>query len=357
MKIMAVITGMKSGGAERVMATLCNEFSKNNEVRLIILKEEESDYEISDRVDIIAGNIKHKNVFKSIFFVKKQIINFEPDVVLSFMTNTNIVTLVAKKISKRKCPVIISVRANPDYSNWIYYFFKKLIFPIANGCVFQTKQAQECYKNILKCNSVVIRNPLSRDFNIKPYTGIRNKKIVCTARLSTEKNQQLLIRAFDRIKDKYPDFRVEIYGEGPDRGKLQSLIEKLNIEHQVILMGRKKNIIECIQDASIFVLPSNSEGMPNSLLEAMALGIPSISTDCPIGGPSVIVNNNENGVLIPMNDENALISAIERIINDKDFADKISKNGTHVVDDFNTEKVCKEWEDYLKSFIKSDMIN
>ena len=86
MKILLVISGMTSGGAERVMATLANEFAKKDEVRLIILKDNKTDYEISNKVEIKAGNIKHKNPIKASIFVKKQLEEFKPDIILSFMT-------------------------------------------------------------------------------------------------------------------------------------------------------------------------------------------------------------------------------------------------------------------------------
>ena len=170
--------------------------------------------------------------------------------------------------------------------------------------------------------------------------------------MSSEKNQAFLIKTFDQIKDKYPEFKLEIFGEGPERENLQLLIDQLKLNDRAYLMGRKQNIIDYIQDASIFVLPSNSEGMPNSLLEAMALGIPSISTDCPIGGPAVIIRNNENGILVPMNDQKELINAIEKILNDKGFANKISANGIMIVNDFETEKICEEWILYLRQVVK-----
>ena len=97
-----VITGMKSGGAERVMATLCNELSKRNQVRLLVLKNKESDYEISDRIEFIAGNIKRQNVFQSVDFVKEQIEEWKPNVVLSFMTKTNIIAIIAKEKAEVK---------------------------------------------------------------------------------------------------------------------------------------------------------------------------------------------------------------------------------------------------------------
>jgi len=262
MRIMMVITGMKSGGAERVMATLCNELSKEHEVQLSILKSQNSDYYLSPKIKVVGGNIHHKNFFKSIYFIKREIENKKPDIILSFMTKSNIVALVAKELSKYKVPVIIAERANPHNTSKIISLIRKYIYQKADGCVFQTKWAQEYYKNILKCESVIIKNPLTPEFKVEKYNGPKKQKIVCTARLSKEKNQKLLINAFNIIKDKYPNYKVEIYGEGPLRETLKNQIETLNLQNSVFLMGRKKNIQKHIKEAEIFVLPSNSEGMP-----------------------------------------------------------------------------------------------
>ena len=127
MKILAVITGMQSGGAERVMATLCNEFSKENKVRLAIIKESKSDYFLSSKIEIVSGNVKNKNLFKSISFVKKQIEDWEPDIILSFMTKSNIVALFSKQLSKYKAPIVIAERANPYYTKGILSLINSLI--------------------------------------------------------------------------------------------------------------------------------------------------------------------------------------------------------------------------------------
>lgn len=348
MRILCVISGMQNGGAERVMSTLVNYFSKNNKVRLVILKSEKSDYPISEDVEVIAGNIKHKNIIKSVLFVKKQIETYKPDIVLSFMTKNNIVSLIARSISSYKVPVVISERANPHNTKGLISFLRKITYPLANGCVFQTKWAKDYYKSILRCESEIIYNPLSPDFKVKPYLGSRSKKIVCTARLSPEKNQALLIKAFEKISKDYPDYKLEIYGEGPCRKKLQNLINKLKLNNKVYLMGRKKDIINHIKDAEIFVLPSNSEGMPNSLLEAEALGIPCIATDCPIGGSSIIIDNNINGLLISMNDVKELSISIKKILDNNDLSKKFSENGPKIIQKFDHNIICKQWEEYLK---------
>lgn len=350
MKILCIITGMTSGGAERVMSILCNEFvkSSNNKVKLAIIKNNDSDYYISEKVERSTGNVKNKNLIKSIKFVKKEIEEFEPDIILSFMTKTNIVAILAKMLCKVKPPLVITERANPFYTKKLYAILRRILYPKANACIFQTKLQQQYYNNIIKTdNSRIIKNPLAPDFNIPPYKGTRNKKIVSTARLSPEKNQKLLIKAFTKIVNKYQNYKLEIYGEGPEREKLEKLINKLNLQDKIFLKGRKNNIIECIKDAEIFVLPSNSEGMPNSLIEAMALGIPSIATDCPIGGSAEIIKNNQNGLLIKMNEESELIKAMELLIDNLEIRERLSKEATKVVQEFEAKKVCSEWLDYL----------
>lgn len=353
MKIMTVITGMNTGGAERVMATLCNELSKRHDVCLLVLKDAQSDYYISNRVEVVSGNITNQNICKCIRVIKKEILRWKPDVILSFMTKTNIVVLLAAIEAHLRDRVIIAERANPYNAKHIFRIIRRVLYPFAAGAVFQTRQAQDYYKCMLKCESVVLRNPLNPDFDIRTYEGERKKTIVTIGRLSIEKNQKMLIKAFERIADKYPDYSVEIYGDGPLQGELQKQIDASGLNNRITLAGRKDNIQEYVNNAGIFVLPSNSEGMPNALLEAMAMGIPSIATDCPIGGTAAIIKNLENGIIIPMNDTVKLADSISMLIDDKALAKRIGHNAQHVTEDYSAEKVCLEWEAYLNKVGKN----
>ena len=112
-----------------------------------------------------------------------------------------------------------------------------------------------------------------------------------------KKNQKILIEAFSKIEGAYPEYELIIYGEGSLRETLEKQVRDLGIEQKVKLPGNDANVLEKIRDAGIFVLSSNYEGMPNALIEAMALGIPSISTDCPCGGPKTLVQPYINGLL------------------------------------------------------------
>ena len=348
MNIMMLITGMTSGGAERVMATLCNELSKRHKINLVILKSNKSDYALSGNISISSGEIANQSLIRSVFFTKRKIEEIKPDIVLSFMTKSNIVALLANLLTLKKTKIIIAERANPYYAKKIFKIIRKILYPYADGCVFQTNQAKEYYKNILKCECAVLKNPLNPDFSIVPYEGERKHKIVTMGRLSQEKNQKLLIDAFCKITDKYPEYSVDIYGDGPLYDELDEYINELGLTEKVILKGRKNNIQEYIKDAEIFVLPSNSEGMPNALLEAMALGLACISTDCPIGGPAFIIQHKKNGFLVPMNDADKIAEYIEYLIENKKNAENVRENAKMVLEDFETKKVCHQWELYLK---------
>lgn len=348
-----VITGMRSGGAERVMATLCNDFSKRHQIKLLILKDSISDYVLSNQVEVVSGGVQKQSILKSVGVVRYQIDRWKPDIVLSFMTKTNIVAMLAKSLTTWKIPIVIAERANPYNAKKIFQIMRKHLYPKADGCVFQTKQAQDYYKDILKCRTEVIRNPLNPDFQVKPFTGTRTHRIVTMGRLSIEKNHKLLIDAFAQIVDRYPEYKLEIYGEGSLHNELQSQIDKLHLNDKAFLMGRKNNVQQYISDAEIFVLSSNSEGMPNALLESMALGLACISTDCPIGGSAAIIDNEKNGLLVPMNDVDQMVKAVEWLITDADFAAQLRTEAVRVLDDFDAENVCRSWENYLNRVVES----
>lgn len=347
MKILTVITGMCTGGAERVMATLCNEFSKKHDVTLLCLRSAETDYKIDSKVRIIDGKITGQNFIRAVKVTRKAIKEEKPDIAVAFMNKSNVVLLAALKGMKKRVPAVVCERANPNRTGKALKILRKLLYPRADGAVFQTPQAQEYYKNILKCESVVLKNPLSPDFKAERCEGERRRVIVTAGRLSAEKNQRLLIDAFSDIAGEFPDMKLEIYGNGPMKDELQTAIDTAGLSDRVTLMGRKDNVQNYTRDAELFVLPSDSEGMPNALLEAMALGIASISTDCPIGGPGMIVRNGENGLLVPVGDRCAMADAIRRMLTDKELADRCRENGPQVITEFAAEKVCAEWEEYL----------
>ena len=129
---------------------------------------------------------------------------------------------------------------------------------------------------------------------------------------------------------------------------MEKLISQLNMKNRIFLPGKTDNIKEEIYDTSLFVLSSDYEGMPNALMEAMALGLPVISTDCPCGGPKFLIENKKNGILVPVNDEKKLKEEIENVLKDKELARELSSNANKICIELNPIEINKKWEKYIK---------
>ena len=202
----------------------------------------------------------------------------------------------------------------------------KILYPLADGFVFQTKEAQEYFDKKIQKKSVIIPNPINEEFICEPYNGEREKKIVTVGRLEEQKNHKMLIKAFSKLPEGLSEYKLIIYGEGSLRPELEKQIKELNLLGRVFLPGQVDDVKNRIYKAGLFVLSSNYEGMPNALMEAMALGVPCASTDCPCGGPRFLIKNEYNGLLYNVNNELELKLAINKIIGDEELSKKISKN-------------------------------
>ena len=192
-----------------------------------------------------------------------------------------------------------------------------------------------------------MKNPLSPTFVGRKPAAQRDNVIVAAGRLDENKNHAMLIHAFSRIAGEYPNMQLVIYGEGELREQLTKLIKEKELEERISLPGSIDNVADEIGRAKIFALTSNTEGMPNTVIEAMVLGTPVISTDCPCGGPAMLINDGENGLLVPVGDAYALADAMRKLLADEGLAQKISENALKLADELDPEKVDREWMEYL----------
>ena len=189
----------------------------------------------------------------------------------------------------------------------------------------------------------------------KRYTGNREDKIVTVGRLDENKNQAMLIHAFAKIVSEFPTMRLIIYGEGRNRPQLEQLVAEKGLQDRIELPGSITDVADHIANAKIFTLTSNTEGMPNSVIEAMALGLPVISTDCPCGGPAALIENEVNGILVPVGDAYALSDAFRKILSDEAFAQKLGENAARITETLEPAVVCSEWEKYLCQLAKKQI--
>jgi len=179
----------------------------------------------------------------------------------------------------------------------------------------------------------------------------RRKIIVNVGKLSSQKNQTFLVQAFAKIADKFLEYQLHIYGEGDKRSELEALSQELDLQDRVILKGNVSGLAKQIEDAALFVLSSDYEGMPNALMEAMAMGIPSISTDCPCGGPDFLIQNGENGVLVPVGDVECLANTMEKLLQDREMADMLGCNAVKIADVLHPDVVHENWKHYIEQFL------
>lgn len=345
------IPSLVGGGAERVICNLANHFAEEG-YRVSMITSEMEDhqyYQLDEHVTRVVlpkptGN-RILKIFRRLGILRKAIRDSEAPVVVSFIGMANLRAILATRFMKTK--VIVSVRSAPGREYKGKEKLAKFLFRFAEGAVFQTGMAREYFPGTVRRKSTILMNPLLGDFSRARYEGQREKEIVTVGRLHPVKNHEMLLRAFARFHQDDPDYVLRIYGDGENRTKLEELIQELACGESVFLEGNCDAVADAIWKASLFVLTSNTEGMPNALLEAMALGLPCISTDCPCGGPAALIRDGENGLLIPVGDEDALVDAMERILSEKDFAEKLGRSAEQAKEQYAPEKIYQMWEDYI----------
>ena len=235
----------------------------------------------------------------------------EPDLtVLVFLQPAiPIVMLAARGLSNR---VVFSERADPNRLLKKRYgkrFIEKY-YTRADAAVFQTQDAKDAYPKAVSDKGTVIFNPLKTGLP-EPYTGERNKTITTFCRISKQKNLPLLAEAFAAVLKRHPEYTLRIIGD------------------------------------AVYVNSSDYEGISNAMLEAMAIGMPVVCTDCPIGGAKATITDGVNGLLVPIGDAKALADAINRLIDDKTLADTLGKNASAIRETLSLERVTAQWEALL----------
>lgn len=253
-----------------------------------------------------------------------------------------------------KTRVVISIRTNPEaeFQPGISSKIAKKIFGLADGFLFQTGKQRDFFGKKIAAKSVVIPNSIDKSFLKEPYSGERDNRIITVGRLIACKNHKMLMRAFAQIAPEFPDMQLVIYGDGGYKEELEKEREKTGFSDRILLPGAVSQVADVIQNAGMFVLSSDYEGMPNALLEAMALGIPSISTDCPCGGPAEIIQNGRNGLLISVGDTDGLANAMRTLLSDKAMQKRFSEEGIRVQQDYSEEKTFEALYRYLEKVVQ-----
>lgn len=351
---------LERGGAERVVATLSGQFAEHGyEVYIATEWQGADEYEIHPQVKRVHVGLDRKQEQQGriqkfvgrILNLRRFLKKVKPDIVIAFARKANYRALTAT--IGMKLPVLISVRINPIgyYDFWSDKIQIPLLFRRAAGCVFQTPQQRDFFPKYVRKNSRIILNPIDEKFIGNEIPKKRENVVVHSGRLVDFKNQCLLVQAFVMVHQVHPDYMLRIYGPDSFDGtkqKLEDLIDRLHAEEYIQLMGSSSALEKDMRCAALAAYASDYEGMPNVVLEAMALGLPVVSTDCPPGGPRMVIQHEQNGLLVPVGDKNALAAAINRLIEDRKLAQRLGRNAAKIGQMASPERIFEEWRDYME---------
>ena len=218
-----------------------------------------------------------------------------------------------------------------------------------DGLIVQTASEKELFSSYSN-RIFVINNPIADNLPM-PYIGKRKKQIVNFCRISPQKNLKLLIDAFEMFHREYPSFVLHIYGDvSVDkktdiayRDSLIDIIKQKSLEDSVFIFPGKKDIHQIILDSSMFVSSSDYEGLSNSMLEAMAIGIPCVCTDCMGGGTREVMIDRKNGLIVPMNNPDAMYRAMKEFVDNPRLAQICSENATEIREQLSLNRIIKQW--------------
>jgi len=360
--ITLVISSLSSGGAERVLVLLAEGFQRNgHRVTVVTLYGTDLDfYKVPDGVQRLALNVAGNsstlvqaiwNKVYRLWVLRRAIQSTQPDIVISFIDQINVITSLA--LTNTGYPIIATEHCDPSTISYgfIWERLRRITYPNIDRIVSVSKGVDRYFDWLPKAQRAVIHNPLAPlvlSPKKHPATG---RSLIAMGRLTQQKGFDILLQAFARLKDIYQEWTLTILGEGELRTELESLCDSLGLCDRVHLPGVVQTPYEVLLQADIFVMSSRFEGFGNVLIEAMACGLPVISTDCP-SGPNEIIRDGVDGILVPNKDVDALAEAMDRLMSDEDERKRLSSCAMEAVERFSLEKIMGMWEKLLAQVVE-----
>lgn len=371
-KIAFFLHSLEGAGAERNTINLIRNLNKEKyQISLILVKAGGAFMSQIPR-EVLVTDLKTKSFFVLFLKLREYFKKQRPDIFISSYPHFNSISALAKIFSKSRTKIIlvehttfslISSTARTFFRKIIARFFlpflMKFIYPRADAiiCVSQGV-ARDISKIINSAKKIkVIYNPVTNDKIYKWaqeavlhhwFFDQKIPVILAVGRLTKAKDYPNLLKALNQIVKEKP-VRLVILGEGTEEIKIKKIIKKLDLSKNTALLGFKENPYKFMKRASVLALSSFREGFGDVIVEAMACGLPVVSTNC--AGPSEIIENGKNGILVPRSDERALAKGILQVLNNSFLAQKLSKQGLNRAKDFSVEKSIKEYEEVFEEII------
>lgn len=345
MKVAIQINGIAGGGSERFAVLLANGLSDQGyAVTLLTGPRQPDEYEVRgtvNRVELFHG----QKIPVSSLILRHYLIGHQIDVCVAIGIVANLTAALANIMLKTR--MILCERNAPkeDHLSWKSKLLRKLLYRRGDAFVFQTPDARAFYSESIQRKGVVIPNPVKE--GLPRRSGVARKEIVAVGRLRPQKNYPLLLKAFSKVYQKHSDYQLRIFGKGNGLSELMGLAQTLGINQAVTFEGFRTDVHQAMVDSDIYVMSSDFEGMPNALLEAMAMGFPVVSTDCPCGGPRMLIKDRENGLLTMVGDVDDLASAINLLIEEPDLKQTCASHALHLNEEYALREIIVKWDKLL----------
>lgn len=349
--VIFVTVSMAGGGTERVISILANKYCEMGiSVTILMIAGDQVAYELDNRVQLInvsgatggslIGRIKRVSGLRAFFKGNKD------TVIIAMGTIAAMFALLAKIGLSNK--MVVSERNDPNRLNhrpirFVERMLRNSLYHGAKKIVLQTEDVKSCFPDSLIRKSIVIPNPLSESLPEADMNANREKTVITAGRLTEQKNHKLLLNAFKEFEGTHPGYHLRIFGDGELKDKLQEYIIQSGLQEKACLEGFSSDLYGELHNGGMYVSSSDWEGISNSLVEALAMGIPTVATDCPMGGSKMFIENMKNGILIPVNDKEALVKAMSYMADHGDVVHRMSENAMEIRKKLTAEKIAGQW--------------
>lgn len=357
MKIVFLVSSLNAGGAERVACTLVNAWvEKGHQVTLIPCFTQgsgQSFYPLDERVKVrwLSEYLPQNKWFSRLSkprILRALMREEKADVMVSFLTNVNVVSLLAAR--GLGIPLIVGERTDPANQriSSSLKFLRKVLYSQASAVLVQTQRATEYFKSWSLRKLRVIPNPLPANLIFQAPNALAPSVVLAMGRLVPTKQFDRLIENFSQIAAAYPDWQLHIYGDGPEREKLQQLIVEKGLASRMLLKGKTDKPWEVMRQARVFAMSSRLEGFPNVMLEAMASGLPVVCYDCP-SGPSELSLDGKVAKLVPLDHEQFFQQQLRSLMqNELERAQLAQQGQESVFERYSQPQVLQQWDELLK---------
>lgn len=346
---------MSDGGTERAVSYFTSALAElGYDVGLFIYEKSENEYCINPKVKIFRYNGRAKGRIETVYQrnvqIRQVIGEFKPDCCLPFLPGVIEDTYFAAV--KYNVPVVAAVRNKPRDMGKIKQIISDYVFRHCAAVFFQTEEQKAFFPEAVARKGFVVPNSVPDE--LLQYTVPASGKItrfVSVGRLNKQKNQIMLIDAFSDAVKRIPGLTLDIYGAGEEKDNLLNEIDANSLHGIVRLCGRTENIAETLSKYDAFLFSSDYEGMPNALMEAMAFGLPCVSTDCPTG-PAELLGNNERGILVPVNNRDAMAEAITELsVHPSEALEKAAAAKQYIRENFSRLTIARRLASALENIV------